>query len=131
MFQVINKNIYVNHGDAMTLTIVNNTDAFEAGDHLKFSICEKGNYNNTIFQHTFEIPGESGDTAVQVDLEFQDTIMENLWNAIENPSSNEKIYYYEIELVEHNATLIGQDRNGAKLFTVYPEAQSNSQEEAE
>ena len=128
MFKVINKNIYVNHGDAMTLTLVNNTDSFvgpsttEQGgtvepDQLKFSICERGNYNKMLFQHTFTVQ----QTAVQVDLEFQNEIMEELWASIPNPSNNEKIYVYEIELANHNATLVGRDKKGDKLFIVYPE----------
>lgn len=114
MYQIINKTIYVNRGDAMTIHIVNRTDIFHAGDYLILSICEEGNLENTLFMKRVDITEDSG----LADISLSSTDTRSFCDAFKSGS---KTFWYELELNE-NTTLIGYDKTGPKLFIVYPEA---------
>ena len=51
----VNKNIYLNRGDAITLQLVNNEGKFEAGDKIKFYVCANGDYTNILFEKEFTV----------------------------------------------------------------------------
>lgn len=112
MFRIENKNMYLNRGDAISLTI-NCDEKFLVGDIIKFSVCKKGDYSNIIFQKTFTVDEES--TSYTINLSSQDT---RLGNPLKNAAAS---YWYEIEL-NGETTLIGFDEDGAKEFILYPEA---------
>lgn len=106
------KSIEINRGDSGTIKITNKNGSFSIGDKLKFSIVEKGNYNNVIFQKEFEITEESNIayiTLVGDDTRWGDVI------------SSKEEYWYEIDLND-SKTLVGYDSDKAKKFILYPEA---------
>ena len=110
MYRIINKNVYVNRGDALTLHLVNRTGDFKAGDWLTLSICEENNLENTLLTKRIDISVTSAET-------------KSLCEAFK---TGYKIFWYEIELND-NTTLIGYDLDGPKLFVLYPEASKISE----
>lgn len=112
MLRIENKNMYLNRGDAIALTI-NCNETFSANDVIKFTICKKGDYSSIIYQKEFTVIEES--SAVTIELTSEET---RLGNPLKNAPMT---YWYEIEL-NGNTTLIGFDENGAKEFVLYPEA---------
>ena len=113
MYKVIDKNIYLNRGEKLSISVVNNSEPFKANDILKFSICKQGDYSTVVFQKEFTVDEE----ASEVVLSF--TAAET---KIGEPiKSGEKTYWYEIELND-DQTLLGWDQNGPKLFVLWPEA---------
>lgn len=60
MYKIIDKTIYVNRGDQMTIHVVNRSDTFHNGDYLIFSVCEEGNLENTLFTKTVNISSDAG-----------------------------------------------------------------------
>lgn len=112
MFRIENKNMYLNRGDAISITLECN-EPFRVNDVIKFSICKKGDYSNIIFQKTFVV--EEEDTSFTINLDSEDT---RLGNPLKSAASS---YWYEIEL-NGDTTLIGFDQDGAKEFVLYPEA---------
>lgn len=111
-FNKEDKTIEISRGSTGTLKITNTKGSFSIGDKLKFSIVEKGNYNNVLFQKEYEITEESNITYINFtseDTRFGDVI------------SKEETYWYEIELND-SQTLIGYDSEKAKKFILYPEA---------
>ena len=113
MYRVINKNIYLNRGDAITIAIVNNSDTFKANDYIKFRVCEQGNLLNVLLTKTVNITTAASEVLIQ--LTSEET---RIGEPIKNGS---QIYWYEIEL-NGDTTLVGYDNNGPKLFTIWPEA---------
>lgn len=114
MYRIINKNIYVNRGDALTLHLVNRTGDFKAGDWLTLSICEENNLENTLLTKRIDL-SEASDVA-DISITSQETK-----SLCEPFKSRYKMFWYEIELND-NTTLIGYDMDGPKLFVLYPEA---------
>lgn len=112
MFKIENKNMYLNRGDAIAITI-NCNEVFSVGDIIKFSICKRGDYSNIIFQKTFTVEEES--SSFPIDLTSDET---RLGSPLKNQAT---IYWYEIEL-NGDTTLIGFDEDGAKEFVLFPEA---------
>ena len=49
------KTLHHNRGATGTIKLNKKSGNFNVGDTLKFSIVEKGNYNNVIFQKSFEV----------------------------------------------------------------------------
>jgi hypothetical protein len=113
MYRIIDKNIYVNRGDAMTIIVANNSDSFKVNDIIKFYVCEQGNFSNVLLSKTITVAEESAE--VEIHLESEDT---RIGDVLRNGS---KVYWYEIEL-NGDTTLVGYDNNGPKLFTLWPEA---------
>ena len=113
MFRIdSDKNIEINRGDTAVIKLINKSGNFYVGDKLKFSIVEKGNYKNVVFQKEFNISEES-DTAY-ITLNSDDTRIGDI-------ISKAITYWYEIEY-NNNQTLVGYDDNKAKKFILYPEA---------
>lgn len=110
-FNKEDKSIEINRGATGTLKVTNTKGSFSIGDKLKFSIVERGNYNNVLFQKEYEITEESNIAYIQLkseDTRFCDVI------------SKEEIFWYELELND-SQTLIGYDSEKAKNFILYPE----------
>lgn len=113
MYKVVDKNIYLNRGDAITIVLANNSDTFQLNDTIKIYICEQGDYSNVIFSKTFTVEEESNEVSLSL-TSAETRIGEPI-------KSGSKVYWYEIELNNHT-TLVGYDNNGPKLFTLWPEA---------
>lgn len=111
-FNKEDKSIEINRGSTGTLRIKNKNGSFSIGDKLKFSIMEKGNYNNVLFQKEIKVTEESN--IAYINLTKEDTRFGEV-------ISKEEVYWYEIELND-SQTLIGFDSEKAKKFTLYPEA---------
>ena len=107
------KVIAVNRGDRGAIRLINNKGNFLPGDKIKFSIVDKKNYGNLVFQKTFTIGEESPEfclTLTKLDTKIGDII------------SSAVTYWYEIEYNGDN-TLVGYDRKTkAKKFILLPEA---------
>lgn len=106
------KEIEINRGDRGTIKLINKRGNFNIGDKLKFSIVDKKEYNNVIFQKVFTIT-ENGNFAY-ITLTKEDT-------TIGEVISKKKEYWYEIEY-NGDLTILGFDDDGAKKFILYPEA---------
>ena len=106
------KVIEINRGDRGTLKLINKTGKFEIGDKLKFSIIDKKEYNNLIFQKEYIVTENSNVTYIT--LTKKDT-------TIGDVISKKKEYWYEIEY-NGDLTILGFDDDGAKKFILYPEA---------
>lgn len=119
MYRIINKDVYVNRGDALTLHLVNRTGDFKSGDYLILSICEENNLENTLLTKRVDLT-ETIDVA-DISLTSQDT--KSLCEAFK---TGYKVFWYEIELND-NTTLIGYDIDGPKLFVLYPEASKHGE----
>ena len=113
MYRIIDKNIYLNRGDAISIVVANNSDTFKANDYLKFYVCEQGNFSNVLLSKTIPIVEESAEVSISLTSE-ETRIGEPLKTGI-------RVYWYEIEL-NGDTTLVGYDSNGPKLFTLWPEA---------
>lgn len=111
-FNKEDKSIEINRGEQSSLKITNKNGNFAIGDKLKFSIVEKGNYNNVLFQKTVEVNEE--DTVVYFPFESDDTRFGDV-------ISKEETYWYEIELNDCKP-LIAYDSEKGKKFILYPEA---------
>lgn len=107
------KEITVNRGDRFTIKINNNLGTFKIGDKIKFSIVEKGDYNNVVLQKEFVVNEES--TEFYLTLTSEDT---RIGDVISRPVT----YWYEVEY-NGDQTLIGYDKKEkAKKFILLPEA---------
>lgn len=106
------KTISINRGDRGTIKLINTYDKFKIGDKIKFSIIEKGKYENVVFQKVYSVIEESREfylTLTSDDTKIGDII------------SKETVYYYEIEY-NGDQTLIGYDKSKHKKFILFPEA---------
>lgn len=113
MFKIdSDKNIEVTRGDSLTIKLTNKNGNFNIGDKLKLSIVEKKNYNNVILQKEYKVLEKSN--SVFLELTSEET-------RIGDVISKKQEFWYEIEY-NGNQTLIGYDEDGAKKFTIYPEA---------
>lgn len=111
-FDKSTQTISINRGDRGTIKLINTHENFKVGDKIKFSIIEKDNYNNVIFQKTYTVTEES--TEFYLTLTKEDTKIGDI-------ISKEVIYYYEIEY-NGDQTLIGYDKKKHKKFILFPEA---------
>lgn len=101
-----------NRGSKGSIKLVHKNGNFKIGDRFKFSIVEKGNYDNVVFQKEFNVLEECSEFF----LTFSSDEMR-----IGEVISKEKEFYYEIEMND-DTTLIGYDENKHKKFILYPEA---------
>ena len=106
------KTILANRGDRGTIKLINTNGSFKVGDKIKFSIIDKDNYNNVIFQKIFTVIEESS--------EFYLTLTSDN-TRIGDIISKQVVYNYEIEYND-DRTLIGYDRFKGKKFILFPEA---------
>lgn len=114
MFEIKNKTIILNRGEAGQIRLVCNEDkTFVAGDKITFSVVAKDNFTNVVFQKDFEVEEDCSEYVVK--LTSDDT-------KIGSPiKSGNVTYWYEIKL-NGETTLIGYDKAGPKSFILYPDA---------
>ena len=111
-FDEVTKTISINRGSRGSIKLRNTNGNFKVGDKIKFSIVNKDNYNDLIFQKEFTVIEESSEfvlTLTNIDTKIGEII------------SREKIFNYEIEY-NNDTTLIGYDDKKGKKFILYPEA---------
>lgn len=112
MIPLEDKTIEINRGDRKTIVLKNKSGTFKVGDKLKFSIVEKKNYNNVLFQKTYTVTRESKYMPITLsreDMKIGDIISKKL------------VCWYEIEY-NGSQTIVGYDDDGAKELILYPEA---------
>ena len=110
--KIIDREISINKGDRATIRLKRKDGNFEIGDKIKFSIIDKGNYNNVMLQKTFTITEQSEYayiTLTKEDMTFGDV------------KNNSKEYRYEIEY-NNDITLIGANENDDNVLLLYAEA---------
>lgn len=119
MLEITNNKIAINRGDVGCIAISalkeDKTDyVFKQGDVIRFKVFEAKKCNCVVLQKDVEVEIET--TSVDVNLTSADTTIGELIN-------NAVDYWYEVELnPETNPqTIIGYDKKGAKIFTLYPE----------
>ena len=101
-----------NRGDKGAIRLINKNGTFKKRDRLTFSIVKKGNYDDVVFQKLFIVTEECDAfylTFTNEEMRFSDVI------------SVRTTYYYEIDMND-DTTIIGHDKDGDKLFILYPEA---------
>lgn len=127
MFEIdTDKTIHLTRGDIAPLEVRTKDKAtgedhiFNAGDVVRFTVCEKGDYGSVVLQKDVVITGEA--TAVDLALTTEET---KIGDIINKPTE----YWYELEVNPDTApqTLIGHDKDGAKIFMLYPEGGSNDE----
>ena len=111
--------IYLTRGDiaSIQITALNSSGEeymFKNGDIVRFSIFEKGRYDNLVLRRDVEVTTET--KFVSINLSGNDTKIGELIN-------KPKQYWYEVELNPDTApqTIIGYDNNGPKILTLFPE----------
>ena len=111
--------IYLTRGDiaSIQITALNSSGEeylFKNGDIVRFSIFEKGHYDNLVLRRDVEVTTET--KFVNINLSGNDTKIGELIN-------RPKHYWYEVELNPDTApqTIIGYDNNGPKILTLFPE----------
>ena len=111
--------IYLTRGDiaSVQITALNSSGEeylFKNGDIVRFSIFEKGRYDNLVLRRDVEVTTET--KFVSINLSGNDTKIGELIN-------KPKQYWYEVELNPDTApqTIIGYDNNGPKILTLFPE----------
>ena len=111
--------IYLTRGDiaSIQITALNSSGEeylFKNGDIVRFSIFEKGRYDNLVLRRDVEVTTET--KFVNINLSGNDTKIGELIN-------KPKPYWYEVELNPDTApqTIIGYDNNGPKILTLFPE----------
>ena len=111
--------IYLTRGDiaSIQITALNSSGEeylFKNGDIVRFSIFEKGRYDNLVLRRDVEVTTET--KFVNINLSGNDTKIGELIN-------KPKSYWYEVELNPDTApqTIIGYDNNGPKILTLFPE----------
>ena len=120
MFKIENKQIHITRGDIANIGItVKNEDGtdyeFKAGDIVRFSVFKKRGCNIVVLRKDTVV--ETAGTEVNINLTEDDT---KIGEIISKPVE----YWYEVELNPDTnpQTIIGYDTDGAKAFTLYPEA---------
>lgn len=116
MYKIVDKNIYANRGDAISIVIANNSDVFKELDELTIRICKQGDYAQTLYQDTIQVDEPTAEVTIHLSPSVTRSLCEPFGNGV-------KIFWYEIEL-NHDSTLVGYDSNGPKLFTLWPEAET-------
>ena len=111
--------IYLTRGDiaSIQITALNSSGEeylFKNGDIVRFSIFEKGRYDNLVLRRDVKVTTET--KFVSINLSGNDTKIGELIN-------KPKQYWYEVELNPDAApqTIIGYDNNGPKILTLFPE----------
>lgn len=108
----ITKQMEINRGDRGTFRLSAKEGNFKVGDKIVFSIIERQNYNNVVFQKEYIITQEG--PTFDITLTKEDTTIGPI-------ISNKVEYWYEVEY-NGDQTLIGYDKNRQKKFILYPEA---------
>ena len=108
----ITKQMEINRGDRGTFRLTAEEGNFMPDDKIVFSIIERQNYNNVVFQKEYIVLNEA--PYFDITLTKEDTRIGPI-------ISNKVEYWYEVEY-NGDQTLIGFDRNRQKKFILYPEA---------
>ena len=113
------KSIYLTRGDIAVIEVgASSTNdepyTFKVGDIVRFSVFEKGSYDQIVIKKDVSVEKES--PTVDISLYKEDTKIGDLIN-------KPKDYWYEIELnpETYPQTIIGYDPRGPKIFRLYPE----------
>lgn len=106
------KQIEVNRGDRGSIILRAKTGKFSVGDKFMFSIVDRQNYNNVVFQKEYVVIEETD--AFPITLTKEDTTIGPI-------ISNKVEYWYEVQY-NGDQTVIGFDSNRQKKFILYPEA---------
>lgn len=112
MLKIEEKNIYCNRGDAISIIVHNNLDFFKINDYLTFYICSSGDYTDVKLSKRVDVTENSDEVVIA--LSSEDTRFDS------ELKNGEKEYWYEIEL-NGDTTLVGYDKKGPKIFTLWPE----------
>lgn len=118
MFKIEKNKILVNRGDFgiidFRIPIDKETDyTFEIGDVISFGVYPTSQYEKNPLIYKEITIEEDGVTSVQIVLESEDTRI--------GPIINKPVqYWYEIQLNKEQ-TVLGYDKNGPKIFMLYPE----------
>ena len=127
MFTVNDDNsIYVTRGDMVYLKVTCEKDGdpytFQAGEVIRFNVCEKKNCDNVVLQKDFPITAAT--QGVEIILDGLDT---KIGGVISKPTD----YWYEVVLnpFDNPHTIIGYDADGTRVFRLFPEANDKPQPE--
>lgn len=101
-----------NRGDKGAIRLINKKGTFKKDDKFTFSIVRKGNYADVVFQKVFVVPEDC-------DIFYLSFTNEEM--RIGEIISTRTTYWYEIDL-NNDTTILGHDKDGDKLFILYPEA---------
>ena len=106
------KQMEINRGDRGTFRLTAEQGEFLPGDRIVFSIVERQNYNNVVFQKEYIVTQQS--PTFDITLTKEDTTIGPI-------ISNKVEYWYEVEY-NGDQTLIGYNKDRQKKFILYPEA---------
>ena len=113
------QSIYLTRGDIAAIEVSAKVDEsdfylFKSGDIVRLNVCEKGRLDVVVL--TKEVVVEHETTIVTINLDRNDT---KIGETINKPRD----YWYEVELNPdtYPQTIVGYDRNGPKIFRIYPE----------
>ena len=120
MFKIENKQIHLTRGDIACIGVgAKNEDGtdyeFQKGDIVRLNVFKKKDCN--CVELTKDVTVEATGTEVEIVLTREETKIDGIIN---KPIE----YWYEVVLNPDTKpqTIIGYDLEGAKLFTLYPEA---------
>lgn len=88
---------------------------FRVGDIVRFSVCAKKDYSTVVLQKDVEVTEET--ESVEFHLDSDET---KFGGVINKPTE----YWYTVELNPDTncQTIIGHNKEGARVFMLYPEA---------
>lgn len=113
MYRVKNKNIYLTRGDSCKIEVVSDSGSFHEDDTLTLYITKAGDITDIVFQKTITII--SNNSVAYIPLTAEETL-------IGDPIKNgERTYWYQIKKNDED-TITGYDEDGAKLFILWPSA---------
>lgn len=118
--------IYVTRGDMVYLKVTCKKNGepytFQAGEVIRFNVCEKKNCDNVVLQKDFPIT--TATQGVEIILDGLDT---KIGEVISKPVD----YWYEVVLnpFDNPHTIIGYDADGTRVFRLFPEANDKPQPE--
>lgn len=121
MFEILkNKTICLTRGDIAKIVFTpkikstGQSYVFKQGDIIRFTVTKQNDYSNVVIQKDIKIE-ESAENVI-ITLDSEDT-------RFGKPNNSPVDYWYEIELNPDTEpqTLIGHDKDGAKVFRLFPE----------
>lgn len=120
MFEIDSKSktINITRGDVASFKVSANEGrkkyVFKNGDIIRLRILKYQDCNTVLLSK--DVEAAEGDTEVKIDLLPDDTRISEIKSKIDK-------FWYEIELNPDSApqTIIGYDKDGPKLFNIYPE----------
>lgn len=116
--------IYVTRGDTAYIRITCEKNGkpytFQAGEVVRFNVCEKKNCDKVVLQKDF--PVTTATSAADIILDSEDT---KIGGIISKPTD----YWYEVVLnpFDNPQTIIGYDADGTRVFRLFPEANDKPQ----